>query len=185
RAIPMPRPRGTGRARAGSWASRRKGTEASAWRTRSRWRTCARSSGSTAATPLSPPSGARSRRVGGAAARGSSRRFPFPPRRPARAGRRPRRIGLSGAFLGGGAAARAEHAARHLRGRRVSYSVVIPTFRRAETLFPVLDALAVQTDPPEFEVVVVDDGSGDDTLSRLRSYPPAYPFRFCTQENAG
>jgi glycosyltransferase involved in cell wall biosynthesis len=67
----------------------------------------------------------------------------------------------------------------------VTYSVVIPTYRRAETLFPVLDALAAQTDPPDFEVVVVDDGSGDDTLARLRSYRPPYPFRFFTQENAG
>jgi glycosyltransferase involved in cell wall biosynthesis len=67
----------------------------------------------------------------------------------------------------------------------VSFSVVIPTFRRAETLFPVLDALAAQVDPPEFEVVVVDDGSGDDTLPRLRSYRAPYPFRFFSQENAG
>jgi glycosyltransferase involved in cell wall biosynthesis len=67
----------------------------------------------------------------------------------------------------------------------VSFSVVIPTFRRAETLFPVLDALAVQTDPPEFEVVVVDDGSGDETPSRLSAYRPPYPFRFFSQENAG
>jgi glycosyltransferase involved in cell wall biosynthesis len=67
----------------------------------------------------------------------------------------------------------------------VSFSVVIPTFRRAETLFPVLDALAAQLEPPEFEVVVVDDGSGDDTLPRLRSYRPPYPFRFFSQENAG
>ena len=67
----------------------------------------------------------------------------------------------------------------------MSFSVVIPTFRRAETLFPVLDALAAQLEPPEFEVVVVDDGSGDDTLPRLRSYRPPYPFRFFSQENAG
>ncbi len=67
----------------------------------------------------------------------------------------------------------------------MSFSVVIPTFRRAETLFPVLDALAAQVDPPEFEVVVVDDGSGDDTLPRLRAYRPPYPFRFFSQENAG
>jgi glycosyltransferase involved in cell wall biosynthesis len=67
----------------------------------------------------------------------------------------------------------------------VSFSVVIPTFRRTETLFPVLDALGAQGDPPEFEVVVVDDGSGDDTLPRLEAYRPPYPFRFFTQANAG
>ena len=67
----------------------------------------------------------------------------------------------------------------------VSFSVVIPTFRRPETLFPVLDALGRQVTPPEFEVVVVDDGSGDDTPARLSAYRPAYPFRFFSQENGG
>jgi len=67
----------------------------------------------------------------------------------------------------------------------VSFSVVIPTFRRPETLFPVLDALGRQVTPPEFEVVVVDDGSGDDTPERLSAYRPAYPFRFFSQENGG
>ena len=67
----------------------------------------------------------------------------------------------------------------------MSFSVVIPTFRRPETLFPVLDALAGQEDPPEFEVVVVDDGSGDDTPARLAAYRPPYPFRFFSQSNGG
>ena len=67
----------------------------------------------------------------------------------------------------------------------MTFSVVIPTFRRPETLFPVLDALAAQAAPPEFEVVVVDDGSGDDTPRRLAAYRPAYPFRFFSQPNSG
>src|SRR5262245_33928200 len=67
----------------------------------------------------------------------------------------------------------------------MSFSVVIPTYRRTQTLFPVLDALARQEQPPEFEVVVVDDGSGDDTSDRLSDYRPAYPFRFFTQDNGG
>ena len=67
----------------------------------------------------------------------------------------------------------------------MSFSVVIPTFRRPDTLFPVLDALGRQSDPPEFEVVVVDDGSGDDTPQRLAAYRPAYPFRFFSQPNGG
>jgi glycosyltransferase involved in cell wall biosynthesis len=66
-----------------------------------------------------------------------------------------------------------------------TFSVVIPTYRRPETLFPVLDALARQADPPEFEVVVVDDGSGDDTPARLSAYRPPYPFRFFSQANGG
>jgi glycosyltransferase involved in cell wall biosynthesis len=67
----------------------------------------------------------------------------------------------------------------------VSFSVVIPTFRRTGTLFPVLEALGRQQDAPEFEVVVVDDGSGDDTVERLAAFRPAYPFRFVSQSNAG
>ena len=67
----------------------------------------------------------------------------------------------------------------------MTFSVVIPTFRRPETLFPVLDALGRQVAPPEFEVVVVDDGSGDDTPARLAAYRPAYPFRYFSQSNGG
>ena len=64
-------------------------------------------------------------------------------------------------------------------------SVVIPTFERPDTLFQVLDALASQQAAPSFEVVVVDDGSKDDTAERLRDYRPAYPLRVLTQENGG
>jgi len=67
----------------------------------------------------------------------------------------------------------------------LSFSVVIPTYRRPETLFPVLDALGRQERPPEFEVVVVDDGSGGETPGRLAAYRPGYPFRFFSQANAG
>jgi len=67
----------------------------------------------------------------------------------------------------------------------VNFSVIIPTYRRAETLFCVLDALGRQGEPPEFEVLVIDDGSGDETPSRLAAYRPGYPFRFFSQENAG
>ncbi len=65
------------------------------------------------------------------------------------------------------------------------FSVVIPTFERPDTLFQVLDALARQKDPPDFEVVVVDDGSRDETPSRLAAYQAAYPFRFFSQSNSG
>ncbi|HWZ86209.1 MAG TPA: glycosyltransferase, partial [Thermoanaerobaculia bacterium] len=65
------------------------------------------------------------------------------------------------------------------------FSVVIPTFRRPDTLFSVLEALAAQKDAPDFEVVVVDDGSGGKTPGLLEAYRPAYAFRFLCQENAG
>ena len=66
----------------------------------------------------------------------------------------------------------------------MTISVVIPTFRRPDTLFRVLDGLEAQTLPP-FEVVVVDDGSGDGTWERLRAYRATYPLRCFSQENAG
>ena len=66
-----------------------------------------------------------------------------------------------------------------------AFSVVIPTFERPEILLRVLDALGRQTGPPEFEVVVVDDGSRDATPERLRALSPRYPFRFFRQDNSG
>jgi glycosyltransferase involved in cell wall biosynthesis len=65
------------------------------------------------------------------------------------------------------------------------FSIVIPTYERPGTLFRVLDALSAQSDPPPFEVIVVDDGSRDETPDRLRAYRPGYTFRAFTQENGG
>jgi glycosyltransferase involved in cell wall biosynthesis len=59
-------------------------------------------------------------------------------------------------------------------------SVVIPTFNRAAVLCETLDALLVQ-EPSELgcEILVVDDGSTDDTPSRVQSYvDQGAPIRF-------
>ena len=62
-------------------------------------------------------------------------------------------------------------------------TVIIPTYNRAGDLRRCLDALALQTAPPEsFEVVVVDDGSTDDTPGLLASY--AAPYRLVVQRQA-
>lgn len=66
-----------------------------------------------------------------------------------------------------------------------TFSVVIPTYRRPDVLFRVLDALGRQESPPDFEVLVIDDGSGDSTGDRLRAYAPPYSFRPFFQENSG
>jgi GT2 family glycosyltransferase len=66
-----------------------------------------------------------------------------------------------------------------------SFSVVIPTFERPDTLRQVLEALGRQAGAVDFEVVVVDDGSLDATPERLRALSPPYPFRFFRQENSG
>lgn len=52
----------------------------------------------------------------------------------------------------------------------VQITVTIPTFRRPDLLARCLDSLARQTaSPSEYEVVVVDDGSGDGTAEVLAS----------------
>jgi len=57
-----------------------------------------------------------------------------------------------------------------------SISVVIPTYNKAALLEPTLRALAAQENCPDYEVVVVDDGSSDTTaevLQTMRRYEPA------------
>jgi len=46
------------------------------------------------------------------------------------------------------------------------YSVVVPTFNRADTIVPTLASLAAQTHR-DLEVIVADDGSTDDTAERV------------------
>lgn len=65
-------------------------------------------------------------------------------------------------------------------------SVVIPTYNRRRRLALVLDALATQTFLPErMEVVVVDDGSTDDTTTWLGRTSFPFQLRPETQGNAG
>jgi glycosyltransferase involved in cell wall biosynthesis len=65
-------------------------------------------------------------------------------------------------------------------------SVVIPTYRRPETLAMVLEALEHQRGAPPFEVVVVDDGSEDRrTAELLTAWKPGYRFRHLAQKNGG
>ena len=56
-------------------------------------------------------------------------------------------------------------------------TVAVSTHGRAALLPRLLDGLARQTMPPEqFEVVIVDDGSPDDTAARLDALAPDLPF---------
>ncbi|HET7711812.1 MAG TPA: glycosyltransferase [Thermoanaerobaculia bacterium] len=68
-------------------------------------------------------------------------------------------------------------------------SVVIPTYNRLAMLTRVLDALGAQRDAPAFEVVLVDDGSTDETAatieSGLQSRRWRFPLTFRSQQNAG
>lgn len=66
-----------------------------------------------------------------------------------------------------------------------SVSVVIPTFERMDVLPEVLAALANQREAPAFEVVVVDDGSRDDTPGYLASYRGSLLLQTLRQDNGG
>ena len=62
------------------------------------------------------------------------------------------------------------------------FSVVIPTHNRLTMLQRVLDALEQQRDAPEFETIVIDDGSTDDT-AKVLSQRNGITFR--SQPNSG
>lgn len=67
----------------------------------------------------------------------------------------------------------------------VEFSVVIPTYNRSDGLRRCLNSLAAQLRPPEFEVIVVDDGSTDSTPDLLASYRLPFPLRTLRSERSG
>ena len=72
--------------------------------------------------------------------------------------------------------------------RAPDLSVVIPTYGKPTTLPLVIGRLEGQTLPRDrFEVLVIDDGSPDDTSERLRALQAATPLalRCLSQENRG
>ena len=60
-------------------------------------------------------------------------------------------------------------------GRRPRMSVVIPNYNHGHLIGEALAAISQQTMPP-FEVVVVDDGSTDDSVTRLQSLALDMPW---------
>lgn len=57
------------------------------------------------------------------------------------------------------------------------YSVVIPTYNRSERLIGSLENLANQTISPEcYEIIIIDDGSTDDTSVRVEEFKKIYPY---------
>lgn len=66
---------------------------------------------------------------------------------------------------------------------RPRFSVVIPVFNRAEVVRRALESVLAQNFP-DLEVIVVDDGSTDDTLARLREIDDRR-LRTVGQERAG
>ena len=65
-------------------------------------------------------------------------------------------------------------------------SVVIPTYNRSPRLRDTLLALEHQTlGHDHFEVIVVDDGSSDNTEETLAAHSPTYLYRLARQQNRG
>lgn len=63
-------------------------------------------------------------------------------------------------------------------------SVIIPTYGRAEYLLAAVESVLGQTRPPG-EVIVVDDGSPDDTGARVAPLVAAGRVRYVRRENGG
>ena len=65
-------------------------------------------------------------------------------------------------------------------------SVVMPTYNRRTILRKTLLAFVSQTIPPEhFEVIVIDDGSSDETRAMLQSFQAPFTLRILTQPHRG
>lgn len=64
---------------------------------------------------------------------------------------------------------------------------MVPTFRRPDVLVLTLEALRAQTHSADrYEVIVVDDGSGDHTRSTVETLASQWPgLRYVAQDNAG
>src|SRR3989442_15842469 len=65
---------------------------------------------------------------------------------------------------------------------QVPVSVVIPTYNRGDMIRDAIDSVLGQTVVPS-QIVVIDDGSSDDTEARLKSYGARVLYR--RQANAG
>ena len=64
------------------------------------------------------------------------------------------------------------------------FSIIIPTYNRKEILTRALDSLVSQTEK-NWEGIIVDDGSEDDTYSHIRSYLDDSRIQYIRQENSG
>lgn len=72
------------------------------------------------------------------------------------------------------------------RSFRYQMSVIIPSFNRADVLRQSLDALQRQTtNPKEFEVIISDDGSADETATIVQNYQASFSLTYLHQDNHG
>ena len=68
----------------------------------------------------------------------------------------------------------------------IKVSVVVPAYNEEDTVIPLLEAVAAQSvDGVTFEVVVVDDGSADNTGTLLEGRPDLYSRLIRLPQNRG
>ncbi|MCO5251240.1 MAG: glycosyltransferase [Candidatus Kapabacteria bacterium] len=66
------------------------------------------------------------------------------------------------------------------------FSVIIPTYNRIDILEKCLESLSKQDFPTEnFEVIIADDGSTDDTEMRVKNFKSKYKIIYLKQANSG
>jgi glycosyltransferase involved in cell wall biosynthesis len=66
------------------------------------------------------------------------------------------------------------------------FSVIIPTYNRSQLLASTLNSLVQQSlDKSAFEVVVIDDGSSDDTFQMVKTYEGVINFKYVYQIDKG
>ena len=65
-------------------------------------------------------------------------------------------------------------------------SVIIPMYNAGKNILHLLEGLNIQT-RTDFEVIIVDDGSTDDSMDLVESNKNSYkfPLKLISQQNAG
>lgn len=72
---------------------------------------------------------------------------------------------------------------------RIGLSVIIPVYNAAEWMEPTISRIIIALQNSDFvsEIVIIDDGSTDDTVARARAvdHPKSIPLRVISQKNEG
>lgn len=72
------------------------------------------------------------------------------------------------------------------REKPIQFSIIIPTYNRSDVLLKCLKSLdEMDYDPQDYEVIVVDDGSTDDTEDVVKAFKSKYILKYFKKENGG